>query len=87
VSFQPRRRRRAECGIPWFFQGAPDSRWDDDDLAQLKTIPGTAFEVVDTAPSAPVDDDARPHRPRGRTAQIGARVRAIDTDSLRLPAR
>ena len=26
--------------------GSADTRWDDDDLNQLKGIPGTAFEVV-----------------------------------------
>jgi hypothetical protein len=40
----------ADNGSNWFFQGAPDPRWDDDDLEQLKGIPGTAFEVVDTGP-------------------------------------
>jgi hypothetical protein len=40
----------ADNGSNWFFQGAPDPRWDDDDLNQLKQIPGTAFEVVDTGP-------------------------------------
>ncbi len=40
----------ADNGSNWFFQGAPDPRWDDDDLGQLKAIPGTAFEVVDTGP-------------------------------------
>ncbi len=37
-------------GSNWFFQGAPDPGWIDDDLNQLKAIPGTAFEVVDTGP-------------------------------------
>jgi hypothetical protein len=40
----------ADNGSNWFFQGAPDPGWDDDDLGQLKSIPGTAFEVVDTGP-------------------------------------
>lgn len=40
----------ADNGSNWFFQGATDPRWDDDDLNQLKSIPGTAFEVVDTGP-------------------------------------
>ena len=34
-----------------FFSGAPDPGWNDDDLNQLKAIPGTAFEVVDTGPT------------------------------------
>lgn len=40
----------ADNGSNWFFQGATDPRWVDDDLGQLKRIPGTAFEVVDTGP-------------------------------------
>ncbi|MGH9132915.1 MAG: hypothetical protein ACRDZZ_03200 [Ilumatobacteraceae bacterium] len=40
----------ADNGSNWFFQGAPSPGWDDDDLNQLKQIPGTAFEVVDTGP-------------------------------------
>lgn len=40
----------ADNGSNWFFQGGTDPRWDDDDLGQLKAIPGSAFEVVDTGP-------------------------------------
>jgi hypothetical protein len=40
----------ADNGSNWFFQGAYDAGWNDDDLGQLKRIPGTAFEVVDTGP-------------------------------------
>lgn len=40
----------ADNGSNWYFQGSTDPRWDDDDLNQLKRIPGTAFEVVDTGP-------------------------------------
>jgi hypothetical protein len=41
----------ADNGSNWYFQGAPSTGWDDDDLNQLKGIPGTAFEVVDTGPA------------------------------------
>ena len=40
----------ADNGSNWFFQGAPNPGWDDDDLNQLKSISGSAFEVVDTGP-------------------------------------
>ncbi|MEH3054829.1 MAG: hypothetical protein PGN13_12635 [Patulibacter minatonensis] len=40
----------ADTGSDWYVTGAPDRRWDEDDLGQLKTIPGTAFEAVDSAP-------------------------------------
>jgi hypothetical protein len=38
----------ADNGTSWFISGATDSRWDDEDLDQLKEVPGDAFEVVDT---------------------------------------
>jgi len=38
----------ADNGSNWYVSGAPDPRWDDDALGDLKTIPGDAFEVVDT---------------------------------------
>lgn len=40
----------ADNGSNWYFQGAPDPGWNDDDLNQLKAVPGTAFEVVDSGP-------------------------------------
>jgi len=36
----------ADNGGDWFLSGAPDARWDDDDLHRLKTVAGGAFEVV-----------------------------------------
>ncbi|MEA2192469.1 MAG: hypothetical protein QOI73_2590 [Solirubrobacteraceae bacterium] len=38
----------ADNGSPWYFSGAPDRRWDDDDLHTLDRLSGTDFEVVDT---------------------------------------
>jgi hypothetical protein len=38
----------ADNGSNWYITGAADARWNDDDLNQLKTVPGSAFEVVDT---------------------------------------
>ncbi len=38
----------ADNGSNWFISGAPDTRWDDEDLNQLKGIPGSAFEAVQT---------------------------------------
>lgn len=40
----------ADNGSNWYFQGAPSPGWDDDDLNQLKDIPGSAFEAVDMGP-------------------------------------
>jgi hypothetical protein len=37
----------ADNGSNWYISGAPDARWDDDVLNQLKTIQGFNFEAVD----------------------------------------
>jgi hypothetical protein len=38
----------ADNGSSWYITGAPDPGWSDTDLDQLKTVPGSAFEVVVT---------------------------------------
>jgi hypothetical protein len=38
----------ADNGSPWFIGGAPDSRWNDDEMHQLQNLTGVDFEVVDT---------------------------------------
>jgi len=38
----------ADNGSSWYITGAPDPHWDDNDLDQLKTVLGSAFEVVTT---------------------------------------
>ncbi len=40
----------ADNGTPWFFQGTSDIRWNIDFIDQLKQIPASAFEAVDTSP-------------------------------------
>ena len=40
----------ADHGTSWFITGASDSRWNDEALEGLKTIPGSAFEVVRSGP-------------------------------------
>ena len=37
----------ADNGSAWFITGAPDSRWDDNDLNNLKKVKGADFEAVD----------------------------------------
>jgi hypothetical protein len=36
----------ADNGSDWYVTGATDSRWNDAELDQLKTVPASAFEVV-----------------------------------------
>lgn len=38
----------ADNGSNWYLSGAPDPRWDDDAIGDVKQIPGDAFEVVYT---------------------------------------
>jgi hypothetical protein len=38
----------ADNGSSWYITGAPDPRWNDEDLNQLKRVPGSAFEAVQT---------------------------------------
>lgn len=39
----------ADNGAPMFISGAPDRRWDDDDLHALTALHGSDFEVVDVS--------------------------------------
>ena len=38
----------ADNGSSWYISGATDPRWNDNDLNQLKSVPGSAFEAVST---------------------------------------
>jgi hypothetical protein len=39
----------ADNGSSWFMSGAPDPGWNDDDLNQLRNVPGSMFEAVDVS--------------------------------------
>ncbi len=39
----------ADNGSNWYFSGTSDRRWNNENLDQLKRIPGSAFEVVKSA--------------------------------------
>jgi hypothetical protein len=55
----------ADNGSAWYLSGAPDERWDNDDLHQLSQIPGSAFEAVDES-SLMIDQDSG----RARTSTV-----------------
>ncbi len=40
----------ADNGSSWYVTGAPDPHWNDEDLNQLKSVPGSAFEAVRSGP-------------------------------------
>jgi hypothetical protein len=47
----------ADNGSNWYFQGARDGRWTNRLLDQLKSVPASAFEAVDTS-SCMLDPDS-----------------------------
>jgi hypothetical protein len=40
----------ADNGSSWYITGAPDPRWNDENLEEIKQVPGSAFEAVRTGP-------------------------------------
>lgn len=40
----------ADNGSDWYVSGAPDMRWNDDALRDIRQLHGSDFEVVDTGP-------------------------------------
>ena len=40
----------ADNGSSWYITGAPDPRWDDENLEEIKQVPGSAFEAVRSGP-------------------------------------
>jgi len=49
----------ADNGSAWFLSGAPDTRWNDDDLHQLLNVKGSDFEAVDESNWQYLPDSAR----------------------------
>ncbi len=47
----------ADNGSAWFLSGAPDERWDNDELRELRALTGSDFEAVDVS-SLMVDPDS-----------------------------
>lgn len=54
----------ADNGSAWFLSGAPDARWDNDMLRQLRTVTGADFEAVDVT-SLQLDPDSGQVRAQG----------------------
>jgi hypothetical protein len=38
----------ADNGSPWYITGAPNPHWNDENLEQIKRVPGSEFEAVET---------------------------------------
>jgi hypothetical protein len=39
----------ADNGAPWYISGAPDERWNNDSLHELRRVHGSDFEAVDVS--------------------------------------
>jgi hypothetical protein len=53
----------ADNGSDWYISGVPDERWDNNQLRELRQVPGSAFEAVDVS-SLMLDPDSTKVRPR-----------------------
>ena len=53
----------ADNGMPWYFQGTADTRWPEPLLDELKRVPASAFEAVNTA-SLAMSPDSMAVRPQ-----------------------
>src|ERR1019366_1191928 len=60
----------ADNGSSWYITGAPDPRWNDAGLEQIKRVPGSAFEAV---PSGAI-------RPRGCPSQVQSAIAGAIAD-------
>jgi hypothetical protein len=49
----------ADNGSPWYFQGTSDERWPEGLIEELKQIPASAFEAVDTSSLMISEDSMR----------------------------
>ena len=52
----------ADNGSNWFISGAPDERWDNDMLRELRQVYGSDFEAVDIS-SLILDPDSGQVKP------------------------
>jgi hypothetical protein len=57
----------ADNGSNWFISGETNPNWNDGDLDQMKTVPGSAFEVVQSVQSAPPTDGIGVYSPGTHT--------------------
>ena len=62
----------ADNGSPWYLSGAPDERWDNQMLRELKQLTGNDFEAVDVS-SLVLDQNSGQVR-RTTSVVLGERV-------------
>jgi hypothetical protein len=71
----------ADNGSAWFLSGAPDPRWNDDELHALASLSGADFEAVDVS-SLQVDPDSAAARvpDAGPTVRTAVEFHRADVD-------
>ena len=57
----------ADNGSSWYLSGAPDSRWDDNELHQLGQLHGSDFEAVDESSLMMDPNSGQTRAPTGQT--------------------
>ena len=67
----------ADNGSPWYISGAPDERWDNDILRELRQVHGADFEAVDVS-SLMVDMDSGQARTQRATLYLPLLLRQHD---------
>ncbi|HEY1242042.1 MAG TPA: hypothetical protein VGF16_15875 [Bryobacteraceae bacterium] len=65
----------ADNGSAWFISGAPDDRWNNDNLSTMRRIPGSAYEAVDES-SLMIDPNS------GQARQSGVSVTVTPASAL-----
>ena len=53
----------ADNGSPWFISGAPDDRWNNTELRELRRVRGADFEAVDSSPLQIAPDSGQAKQP------------------------
>jgi len=59
----------ADNGSPWYVSGAPDERWNNERLRELRRLRGSDFEAVDVSPLQ-VNPDSGQARLTGSAARV-----------------
>ncbi len=76
----------ADNGSSWYISGAPDSRWNNDDLHALTAIDGSNFEAVDVSPLM-VDPNSGPGDRDPVSVSVNPPSASVAVDAKRSSAR
>ena len=68
----------ADNGSAWYLSGAPDERWNNDVLGELKRVAGSDFEAVDVTPLMRGPDSAAVRYPQPAIRGVSVRSDAIN---------